>query len=327
MPARIRLQLLELPVCVSTNIAQSPPFVARYPPLRGAVVQGGSVLGQRGAAALARACRRAGLAGAVACAALGAAPPALADRGPRPDPSELWRAYPLEQKPSTVAKSPAAATAATPGNERTAATPDADHDSAGPAPGVIAAIGFATALLAAAAMALRRRHRDRAATALPRAAPRAAPLAGPPAQRAIEPPRSTPPRAATRSPATQLPAAAPPPAANRNGRAAAARKTPVCQVRWNAVGRWFYAAYADAAGVERLVAASERLEGHRSQPPDETPEARAALRNLAKDLRGQGWRPLRARGIDFDERRWYARRFRQPTDEELAEAARADEVR
>jgi hypothetical protein len=130
----------------------------------------------------------------------------------------------------------------------------------------------------------------------------------------IEPARPAPPPAARR-----------PPAATRNGRAAAARQSQVCQVRWNDRGRCFYATYADAEGAEHLVAASRRLEWHRAVPPDETPESRAAVRALAKDLRGQGWRPLRAKGIDFDERRWYARRFRLPTEEELADAARADE--
>jgi hypothetical protein len=31
-------------------------------------------------------------------------------------------------------------------------------------------------------------------------------------------------------------------------------------------------------------------------------------------VRDLGWRPLRAKGFDFDERRWYARRFRWPTE-------------
>jgi hypothetical protein len=51
-----------------------------------------------------------------------------------------------------------------------------------------------------------------------------------------------------------------------------------------------------------------------SDPPDQTPEAEAALRLLARELRGLGWQPLRARGFDFDERRWYARRFRRPLE-------------
>jgi hypothetical protein len=34
-----------------------------------------------------------------------------AERPSQPDPSELWRSYPLEQKPATVAKSPAVSTA------------------------------------------------------------------------------------------------------------------------------------------------------------------------------------------------------------------------
>jgi len=267
------------------------------------------VLGQRDAGAFARACRGAGLAAVVACTAFGAAAPAVADRGAQPDPSELWRAYPLEQKPSTVAESPPTETASTHRNP-----PPASASDGGPAPGLIAAIGFAAALLVAAAVALRRRQRDRPAPAGAGGAPRAALVAAPPAQRAIQPAGPAPAPTAPRSPA-----------AARKDRAAAARKTPVCQVRWNARGHWFSAVCTDAAGVERLVAASARLEWHRPGPPDETPEARAALRDLAKDLREQGWRPLRAKGIDFEERRWYARRFRRPTEAEAAAAARSDD--
>jgi hypothetical protein len=80
----------------------------------------------------------------------------------------------------------------------------------------------------------------------------------------------------------------------------------------------------DATGVEHMLMSSPRLDEAGPAPPDETPEARAALRELAKQLRERGWRPLRAKGIDFDERRWYARRFRWPTEEELAEAGHAD---
>jgi hypothetical protein len=261
--------------------------------------------------------RRTGLAGVLLCVVAGAAPPAaIADRKPKPDPRELWQSYPLEQQPSTVAQRPAAATTPKPPNAGQPASSEADQGSRGPAPGVIAAIGFAATLLVATVIALRRRRRRPAAPSLARAAPPAAPVAAPPAQRAIEPGRPT------LRPAAPRPAAPPAPAATPNGRAAA-RKTPVCQVRWSRDGRCFYAVSVDPDGGEHMLASSPRVEWCGSGPPEETREARAALRTLAKDLRERGWRPLRAKGIDFDERRWYARRFRWPTEAELAEAARA----
>jgi hypothetical protein len=73
----------------------------------------------------------------------------------------------------------------------------------------------------------------------------------------------------------------------------------------------------DAQGAERRVGRAPVLDGAPPGPPEETPEARAALRKLAKDLRERGWRPLRARGVDFGERQWYARRFRWPTEAEM----------
>jgi hypothetical protein len=47
-------------------------------------------------------------------------------------------------------------------------------------------------------------------------------------------------------------------------------------------------------------------------PPEQTLEAQAAIRRLAKTLRDSGWRPMRIKGKDFDEPQWYARRFRYP---------------
>jgi hypothetical protein len=278
------------------------------------------VPGQRGMGAPARIWRRTGLAGVIVGAVMGvAASAALADRGAQPDPTELWQSYPLEQKPATVADGPAAA-ASKKRNAHKPASSDADQGSGGPAPGLIVAIGFATALLVSAAIALRRGRRRPTAPSPARAAPVAAPVAGPPAQRAIEPPRRAEP------PPKPPPRAKPPPAAaaTRNGRAVARRKSLVCQVRWDRRARSFYAVSADTNGIENMVATSPHLDWDRSAPPEETPEARAALRKLAKVLREQGWRPLRAKGIDFDERRWYARRFRWPTEEELADAGHAD---
>ena len=65
----------------------------------------------------------------------------------------------------------------------------------------------------------------------------------------------------------------------------------------------------DADGVERTVATSH-VEWRGTTPPVETPETLAALRQLSKALRDNGWRPMRTKGTDFDVERWYARRFR-----------------
>jgi hypothetical protein len=118
------------------------------------------------------------------------------------------------------------------------------------------------------------------------------------------------------------PAAAAPPRVGRAerpaGRAlATARNGPVCQVRWSRRGARFYAVTTDPDGVEKRLARSPQFEWHELAPPaEDSREAQAALRKLAKELRERGWRPLRAKGFDFDERQWYARRFRWPTDAE-----------
>jgi hypothetical protein len=101
-----------------------------------------------------------------------------------------------------------------------------------------------------------------------------------------------------------------------NGRPGPARRGPVCQVRWSAPGTCFYAATTDVNGVEHRLAWSPQIEWREPGPPDEdSREARAAVRVLAKELRDKGWRPMRAKGDDFDEQRWYARRFRFPVAE------------
>jgi hypothetical protein len=93
----------------------------------------------------------------------------------------------------------------------------------------------------------------------------------------------------------------------------APRRGPVCQVRWSAAAKCLFAVAADANGVEHRIAWSPPIAWGQAGPPDEdSREARAALRVLAKDLRDKGWRPMRAKGDDFDETRWYARRFRFP---------------
>jgi hypothetical protein len=258
----------------------------------------------------------------VACAVLAlASSSALADRRPQPDPSELWRSYPLEQKPSTVANNPTAATGSKQRNAQKPASSGVDEGSDHPPAALIAAVGAVAALLAMAVIALRRKRQRPAAPAPSRAAPRAAPL--PAAAAAAQTGHVA---TAAAQPAVEPPPPSPAPAVRpRNGeRAAAAREAVTCQIRWNRRGRSFYAVSVDANGIEHMLASSPRLEDAGPAPPDETSEARAALRHLAKELRDRGWRPLRAKGIDFEERRWYARRFRWPTEEELTEAGHAD---
>ena len=86
-------------------------------------------------------------------------------------------------------------------------------------------------------------------------------------------------------------------------------------------GSLFSAVTVDADGVEHAVATSPRFGWRGSSPPEQSSEAQAALRRLAKQLRDDGWRPMRAKGTDFDEQRWYARRFRQPATEPVTEDA------
>jgi hypothetical protein len=104
-------------------------------------------------------------------------------------------------------------------------------------------------------------------------------------------------------------------------RSAVARSGPICQVRWLGSGRGscFSAVTIDADGAERTLATSPLVEWRGPTPPDESPETRAALRQLSKILRDTGWRPMRAKGKDFNEVRWYARRFRHVATEAAAD--------
>jgi hypothetical protein len=101
-----------------------------------------------------------------------------------------------------------------------------------------------------------------------------------------------------------------------NGQPADSRRGPICQVRWSRAGACFYAVVTDDDGLDERVARSPSFEWHGHEPPDEeSREARAALRVLAKELRDTGWRPMRVKGSDFHQPRWYARRFRGPVAE------------
>jgi hypothetical protein len=107
------------------------------------------------------------------------------------------------------------------------------------------------------------------------------------------------------------PAPAPPPSGPPT-----ARRGPICQVCWSRRAACFYAVTTDTEGVEHRLAWSPRVEWRApTPPPEDNRRAQAALRVLAKDLRDKGWRPMRAKGKDFDELQWYARRFRFPVAE------------
>jgi hypothetical protein len=245
--------------------------------------------------------RRVGLVGAVLCLVGAAVVPgaAQADRRPAQEPEELWRAYPLEQTPTTSAPAPASP-ARTGGNPAPSTT---DASTSDPPWLLLAAIAAAGALLAGTVWTLRRRRQ--APAVVDRTEP---PVPGPVPPRAVAPP---PPAVAPAARTT------PTAAARANGRPAGRSKGPVCQIRWSRRGRWFYAVRIDPDGAEHRIGRSPRVDCDEPAPPGETPEASAALRQLVKHLRQGGWRPLRARGIDFEERRWYARRFRWPTEAEV----------
>ena len=258
----------------------------------------------------ARVARRAGVAGLLIALACGlAASGAVADRRPQPNADELWRSYPLEQKPTTTAPAPAAAA------PRGASTPAADDaGDSGPPWAVLAAIAAAAGLLAFVAA----RRRRRAAPATDPAArgpsppwldpPSAARQTPAPPRAAVGPPGAPRAAAAAAAPVAsrpargQTPAAARPQAARGPGLAAnrlsrTASSGTVCQIRWSRRARRFFAVTVDAEGAEKRLGRSPVVDWAHAGPPEETPEAQAALRQVVKDLRARGWRPLRARGV------------------------------
>jgi LPXTG-motif cell wall-anchored protein len=233
-----------------------------------------------------------GLAALVACATCALATVgAQAQQPTTSNPAdELWRAYPLEQTPTTTA-APPARSAPAPGRR-------AGHDANTPW-NVLAAVAGA---LATAFLVLLRRRRRAAIDEGPRRPALAPPLE--PVGSVVEP---WPVERAR--PAGPTPASPPP-------RPAPKRAAEVCQIRWSRRGGCFYAVTTDAQGRESRLAESPPLGPGEQPPPEESREAQQALRVLAKELRERGWRPLRARGFDLDDRRWYARRFRWPTEAE-----------
>ncbi|HEY7622819.1 MAG TPA: hypothetical protein VH834_23805 [Solirubrobacteraceae bacterium] len=282
------------------------------------------MLRDSGAEASAMVWLRIGVAGLAVClATCAAAVPALADGKPKPNPEELWRAYPLEPQPTTTARTTTPAPTPPPEPASSPAPSVGNAPSGDPAWVPIAALAAGSVLLVAAAIALRRRRRT-AVAAQPVAVlpppdtPRAA-MPAMPALPALPAPRAAP---AAAAPIARAAKRAEPTAASANGRsaaaarAAAARRMPVCQVRWSSDG-WFYAVTTGRDGLEQMVASSPPVGWRGPGPPEDTPETRWAIQQLARDLLEGDWRPLRTKGIDFDERRWYARRFRRPTEEEV----------
>jgi hypothetical protein len=267
-----------------------------------------------------------------------------ADKGATPNPQPLWHAYPLDETPK--ADTPLAPAAQREPTTRPATAPPAlapGGASSGPSWIVLLAAAAAGALFVALVLQLYDRYiarpRARRASAeveVPIPEPRdlfsppirAVPAGRPPDPAALRPGTRTsngPPNPTLRlrpsivvipsekSRVDDRAAATKP----EPGRAAASRNDPVCQVRWSRRAARFYAVTTEPDGTERRLARSPRFEWREPSPPqEESREAQAALRQLAKELRDKGWRPLRAKGIDFDERRWYARRFRWPTDVE-----------
>ena len=124
-------------------------------------------------------------------------------------------------------------------------------------------------------------------------------------------------RQASRSRVTEeriAPSPAPPPSPRPPARRPANPDAPVCQIRWSRQGGFFFAVTVGPDGSERGIARSPRFDWDGPSPPEPAQEPEAALKVLSKELRDKGWRPLRAKGFDFDQRRWYARRFKWPTE-------------
>jgi len=260
----------------------------------------------------------------VVVCALGGAPAAFGQQGTTSNPEELWKAYPLEQRPTTQAPAQAPAASRPP---TTATTAD---DGSGGSLWWLVAVVAGVGAVALGVVAVRRRG-GRGTDAEPAADRPAAPPApepvklrefiSPPPEPEPPPPPEPVEALELASPALEPvllpepPAPPPEPEPPAPPPARTPRKAdPVCQVRWNRSGGFFVAVTGDPDGAEREIARSPSVDRNGSAPPEQEPELEVALKVLSKQLRDLGWRPLRARGFDFDERRWYARRFRWPTE-------------
>jgi hypothetical protein len=237
--------------------------------------------------------RRAGpiIAATALCLTVGAAPAGAADRGHE----RLLNAYPLEQRPATVANANTAAPA--PGHRRAPAPP---ADASSPTPPRLsqgAAIGVAAAAMLLAALVVVRRPRSAAAMRFAAAGAVAEPVAPPPPD--PPPPLEDAPETRGRPPAAL--------SMREAGRGV------LCQVHWRCdqQGSWFEAVTVHDRG-RATVAESPDFAWYGAAPPDRTPDATAALDALAGDLVAAGWRPVRGRGRAHGAPRWYARRYHLP---------------
>src|SRR4051812_36172025 len=151
------------------------------------VYRGGrTVLRRTGVGTSARVARRAGVAGVLITFVCGlGAPGAVADRRPQPSADELWRSYPLEQKPTTTAPAPAAVA------PRRPSRPAREAGDSGPPWAVLAVIAAAAGLLT---FVVARRRRRAAAADSAAGGPAPPWLDGPSAE------RQTPTRAALPAP-------------------------------------------------------------------------------------------------------------------------------
>jgi hypothetical protein len=215
---------------------------------------------------------------AAVCLVAAVAPAGAADRAP----DKLLRAYPLEQRPTTVADAP---------RSRTAAARSGSSSPPRLSQGTTLVIAAAVMLLAGLVVVRRGTHRAPVSFAMAAATP------------AVEPP---PP------PVDDPPARAPRPAALP---AAAAKGGVVCQVQWRHEGDTSWLAAITVQGGERhVVAESPDFAWAGPQPPSRGPEAQEALQVLIDDLCEAGWTPIRGRGRESGAPRWYARRFHAATE-------------
>jgi hypothetical protein len=211
---------------------------------------------------------------AAVCLVAAVAPAGAADRAP----DKLLQAYPLEQRPTTVADAPRPRTTAP--RSTTSGPPRLSQ-------GTTLLIAGVVMLLAGLVVVRRGTHRAPVSFAMAAAAPAV-----------VEPP---PP------PADDPPARAPRPAALP---AAATKDGVVCQVHWrHEAGASWFAAITVQARERRVVAESPDFAWAGPQPPSRGPEAQDALQVLIDDLCEDGWTPVRGRGRESGAPRWYARRF------------------
>jgi hypothetical protein len=285
------------------------------------------------------AARRLIVAACVLAAGAVAPVPAIAQA---PNPGPLWNAYPLDEgaQSQTTPATPKATTPAPTPQRTSAPTPVSAKDEAGGGPPwlLIVLAGVGGALFMALVLVVQGRRDSRTAESPPAAvgpekwpwltagstngksngvATHAPPAPPPEPEPALEPEPepafevdeavSVPVRRFEREEA---------PAPSPQQRAAAARRGPICQVRWHDEASRFYAVTIDAEGVEHELARSLPFDSRDPGPPSsDDRRAQSALRLLAKELREQGWRPMRVKGTDHDAPRWYARRFRFPVAE------------